>query len=225
MLISTGCSARRNFSPRIAQVAAAEKISIPGIKDFGKVNDYLYRGAQPKDESLVQLKKLGVDTVVDLRGVVHKAVKEERKQAQALGMQFVNLPGNGWSNPTDDQIAQFFSLVVKRPRKKIFIHCWLGGDRSGVFIAAYRIAFDGWTTQQAVDEMLQFHYLEFWHPGMKRYVEEFPERLAHSPQLAPFRNLASRRTSAELSRGENRCGSRRGCSGYTIAESRSKRNH
>jgi len=163
---------------------------VRGIKDFGKVNDYLYRGAQPKDDSLAQLKGMGVDTIVDLRGVLHEAVDKERRQAQTLGMDFVNLGGNGWSNPPDEQIAKFFSLIQERPRRKIFIHCWLGGDRSGVFIAAYRIAFEGWTPEQAVDEMREFHYLEFWHPGMKRYVEEFPERLAHSPQLARFRNLA-----------------------------------
>ena len=168
-------------------------MSVPGIKDFGKVNDYLYRGAQPKDDALAQLKRMGVDTIVDLRGVLHEAVKKEREQAQALGMQFVNLPGNGWSNPPDDQIAKFFSLVQERPRRKIFIHCWLGGDRSGMFIAAYRIAFEGWTAEQAVDEMREFHYLEFWHPGMKKYVYGFPERLAHSPQLAAYRNLAPQR--------------------------------
>ena len=166
-----------------------EKIAVPGIKDFGKVNDYLYRGAQPKDDSLAQLKKMGVDTVIDLRGVLYEAVKKERTKAQGLGMQFVNLPGNGWSTPTDEQIAQFFSLILERPRRTIFIHCWLGGDRSGMFIAAYRIAFDGWAAEQAVDEMREFHYLEFWHPGMKRYVEEFPERLAHSPALARFRQM------------------------------------
>ena len=178
--------------PRIAQIAAAEKLSVSGIKDFAKVNDYLYRGAQPRDDGLEQLKKLGVDTIVDLRGVLHGVVDEERDRAHVLGIRLVYLPGNGWSNPTDDQIAQFFALMLERPRRRIFIHCWLGGDRSGVFIAAYRIAFEGWTAEQAVDEMREFHYLEFWHPGMRRYVEEFPERLAHSPQPAPFRNLAPR---------------------------------
>lgn len=191
----SGCSARHTVPSRIAQIAAAEKMSVPGIKDFGKVNDYLYRGAQPKDDALAQLKMMGVDTIIDLRGVLHEAVKKEHEQAQALGLQFVNLPGNGWSNPPDDQIAKFFSLIQERPRRKIFIHCWLGGDRSGMFIAAYRIAFEGWTAEQAVDEMREFHYLEFWHPGMKKYVYvyEFPERLAHSPELAAFRNLASQR--------------------------------
>ena len=107
-----------------------------------------------------------------------------------LGIAGCSARRNGWSIATDDQIAKFFSLIQERPRRKIFIHCWLGGDRSGVFIAAYRIAFEGWTAGQAVNEMREFHYLEFWYPGMKKYVEKFPERLAHSPQLAAYRNRA-----------------------------------
>jgi protein tyrosine/serine phosphatase len=50
----------------------------------------------------------------------------------------------------------------------------LGGDRDGVFIAAYRMAFDGWTPEQALQEMRAFHYKEFWHPNMKAYVKHFP---------------------------------------------------
>jgi hypothetical protein len=56
-----------------------------------------------------------------------------------------------------------------------------------MFIAAYRIAFDSWTPAQAIQEMRMFHYLEFWHPNMKTYVQHFPDRLAHSPELADFR--------------------------------------
>jgi protein tyrosine phosphatase (PTP) superfamily phosphohydrolase (DUF442 family) len=185
-----GCSARRYVSPRIAQISTAEKMTVPGVPDFGKVNNFLYRGAQPRDDGVEQLKKLGIDTIIDLRAEFHGLIESERERAEALGMRFINLPGNGWSDPTDAEIARFFSLMQERPRRKVFIHCWLGGDRSGTFIAAYRIAFDGWTPERAVEEMREFHYLEFWHPGMKKYVETFPERLAHSPELAPFRNIA-----------------------------------
>jgi hypothetical protein len=38
------------------------------IKDFGKVDEYLHRGAQPKPEGIEQLKKLAIDTIVDWRG-------------------------------------------------------------------------------------------------------------------------------------------------------------
>jgi len=106
-------------------------------------------------------------------------------------MHFINLPGLAGQHPQMKSSPAFFSLVRKQPRRKIFIHCWLGGDRSGMFIAAYRIAFDGWTPGQAIQEMRMFYYLEFWHPNMKAYVQHFPDRLAHSPHLADFRQATS----------------------------------
>ncbi|HEX4784786.1 MAG TPA: hypothetical protein VH350_10610 [Candidatus Sulfotelmatobacter sp.] len=171
--------------------ASAQKMYVPGISDFGKVNDYLYRGAQPKDDGVKELQKFGVDTIVDLRGELPGVIESERERAESLGIRFINLPGSGWATPTDDEIAQFFSLVREQPQRRIFIHCWLGGDRSGMFIAAYRIAFEGWSPQQAIQEMRAFHYLHFWHPNMARWVKRFPDHLAKSPQLAPFRRIGA----------------------------------
>ena len=159
------------------------------ISDFGKVSDYLYRGGQPRGNALNELKKLRVDTIVDTRQELRGLIENERHRAESLGMRFMNIPGSGWATPKDEEVAQFFNLILERPRRIIFIHCWLGGDRSGMFIAAYRIAFEGWSPQQAVEEMRAFHYLHFWHPNMARWVEEFPGRLAQSPELAPFRHI------------------------------------
>jgi hypothetical protein len=40
--------------------------------------------------------------------------------------------------------------------------------------------------------MRAFHYKEFMHPNMKWYVRKFPERLAKSPVLAPYREMPKR---------------------------------
>jgi protein-tyrosine phosphatase len=187
--VPLGCSARRNQPQSAGSPELAQKIYLPGVSDFGKVNDYLYHGAQPKSDGLEQLKSFHIDTIVDLRGELRGLVENERHRAESLGMRFVNIPGSGWAAPKDAEIAQFFALILERPRRTIFIHCWLGRDRSSTFIAAYRIAFQHWTPQQAIEEMRAFHYLEFWHGNMRQWVEHFPERLAQSPQLAPFRHI------------------------------------
>jgi tyrosine-protein phosphatase SIW14 len=187
MGIGGGCAARQSATPLPHQYALAEKMTVPGIKDFGKVNEHLYRGAQPKPEGIEELKKLGIDTIVDLRGERHGLMEKERAHAASLGMRLVHIPGTGWTAPRDKQIAQFFALLSETPRRKIFIHCWFGGDRDGMFVAAYRIAFDGWTAEEAIHEMRAFHYKEFLHPNMKWYVRKFPERLAKSPVLAAYR--------------------------------------
>lgn len=191
-VVVVGCSARRQQAPAVTPPPFAQKIDVPGISDFGKVNDFLYRGAQPKDDGVEQLQKFGIDTIIDLRGEFPRMIEDERQRAESLGIRFINLPGSGWATPTDDEIARFFSLLQEQPRRKIFIHCWLGGDRSGMFIAAYRIAFQGWSPRQAIQEMRAFHYLHFWHPNMARWVKRFPKHLAQSPRLASFRQISSR---------------------------------
>jgi hypothetical protein len=96
---TVGCGARHNTAPPNGQFAFAEKISIPGISDFGKVNDFLYRGAQPKELGIDGLKKLGIDTIVDLRGERRGLMEKERNHAESLGMHLISLPGNGWTPP------------------------------------------------------------------------------------------------------------------------------
>src|SRR2546429_9461160 len=50
-----------------SEPAYGEKLRIPGIHNAGKINDLLYRGGQPKQAGLAELKKLGITTIVDLR--------------------------------------------------------------------------------------------------------------------------------------------------------------
>lgn len=187
--LAVGCGSRHHKTQVVSPPASSEKIDVPGISDFGKVNDFLYRGGQPKDDGVEQLKRFGIDTIVDLRGESPRTTETERERAQSLDIRFINLPGSGWALPTDEEIARFFSLVREQPRRKIFVHCWLGGDRSGMFIAAYRIAFQGWSPEQAIQEMREFHYRHLFHPHMARWVNQFPDHLAHSPQLSPFRQM------------------------------------
>ena len=84
MAVAVGCSARHNQTRAVTPPPAfAEKIYVPGVSDFGKVNDFLYRGAQPKDDGVEQLKNFGIDTIVDLRGELHGLIENERRRAES----------------------------------------------------------------------------------------------------------------------------------------------
>jgi tyrosine-protein phosphatase SIW14 len=171
-------------APAAAPSGQAEKIQVGGISNAGKVHPFLYRGSQPNAQGVEELKKLGVDTIVDLRGEKPSTMKAERQHAEALGMHLINIEGNGWSPPRDEQMVQFLSLFQETPQHKVFVHCWFGQDRTGVFVAAYRIAYDGWTPEQALQEMYSFHFKSFWHPAMKAYILDFPARIKRTPALA-----------------------------------------
>src|SRR5262249_52951928 len=161
------------------------------VSYVGKINDFLYRGSQPNERGIEQLKKLGITTIVDLRGERQGTVAKERKRAEEHGMHFVNIHASGWAPPKDQQLVQFFSLLQKRPQEKVYVHCWVGNDRTGVFIAAYRIAFEHWSTDRALEEMYLFHFKGFWHPSMKTFIRNFPTHYAESSAFAPFRETHS----------------------------------
>jgi tyrosine-protein phosphatase SIW14 len=174
-------------APAFPQPAHGEKLRITGIPNAGKISDLLYRGAQPREVGLSELKLLGITTIVDLRGEDREKLSWERKHAESLGLRFVNIPVSGWSPPTDEQVLQFLSLLRDNPGQKTFLHCRFGDDRTGVFTAVYRIAVQKWPAEQALKEMYFFGFNGFWHPSMKTFVLDFPTRLNSSPSLAPLR--------------------------------------
>jgi tyrosine-protein phosphatase SIW14 len=160
--------------------APAEKLKLAGVSNAGKVSEMLLRGAQPSAQGLAALKKLGVTTIVDLRGN-SGSVAWERAQAESLGIRFVNIPVGSWSPPSDAQVAQFLKLVQENPMQKIFVHCHYGEDRTSVMVATYRIAAQNWTPEQAAAEMNSFGFHYHLYRAMKSYVREFPAKFAADP--------------------------------------------
>ena len=177
--------------PSTLQSAHGQKLHINGIPNAGKISDFIYRGAQPRDLGFSELKVLGIRTIVDLRLEDAEKIAWERKHAESLGMRFVHIPVNGWSPPTEEQVAQFLFLLRDNPGQKVFVHCRFGDDRTSVFIAAYRMAIEKWTPEQALKEMYFFGFNGFWHPSMKTFVRDFPSRLNTAPALASLSTAAT----------------------------------
>jgi tyrosine-protein phosphatase SIW14 len=178
---------RTPATPSVMHSAYGEKLQIPAIPNSGRINDRFYRGAQPKPQGLAELKKLGITTVVDLRLEDPAKILWERQQVESLGMRFVHIPVNEWSAPTNEQVVQFLSLFRDDPAQKIFVHCRFGEDRTGVFVATYRMAVEKWPTEQALHEMNLFGFNSLWHPAMKSFILSFPALLNSAPALAPLR--------------------------------------
>ncbi|HVB36019.1 MAG TPA: dual specificity protein phosphatase family protein [Candidatus Acidoferrales bacterium] len=162
--------------------APAKRVILAGVPNFGEVTPTLYRGAQPSDKGFESLAKMGIDIIVDFRGL---SLKQEKREAAAHNMKLIVL---SWDcrSPSDKIAAEFLRILKQNSGKKIFIHCYGGIDRTGAMIAVYRMADEGWTASEAANEMHAFGYAfmhHVWCGAVSRYVKKFPQAMQEDQQL------------------------------------------
>jgi len=141
-----------------------------GILNFGKVNDFLFRGAEPDEAAFAGLKRLGVKSVIDLR-LPGSGPKTEAAAALSGGILYTNIPFHGTGRPSDQQVQRVLSLLETLPRP-IFVHCQHGCDRTGTIIACYRIQHDKWSNETALEEAHKYG-LSTLERAMRKYVLAF----------------------------------------------------
>jgi tyrosine-protein phosphatase SIW14 len=165
-------------------------LKLDGLPNFGRVTEMLYRGGQPNAKGFAALQKMGIAVIVNLRDEPAERNSEE-PQVESLGMKYVGIPWNGEGLPTNAQLVQFLDLLHANPQTKIFVHCLRGADRTGVMIAAYRIALEHAPVTEAVSEMYQFHYWKFLLPHLERYVDALPKLLDSDAQFSAYAAAAA----------------------------------
>ena len=151
-----------------------------GLHNFGEVTPNLYRGALPTPTGLKTLKDMGIAIVVDMRSGQNTY---EQSAVQKLGMQYVAIPWH-CPFPSDDPLVKFLKVIEQNPGKKVFVHCRLGDDRTGMAIASYRIAEEGWTADEAMKEMEGFGFTGVHHvmcPALAHFEHDFPEHVKSNP--------------------------------------------
>jgi protein tyrosine/serine phosphatase len=154
-----------------AQAAQRDKSQKPQIKNFGCVNEELYRGAQPKEQDYEALAAMGVKTVIDLQ---RDGEAQEREMVEAKGMKFYRIGMSDKSQPSAEQAELFLKIVNDRENQPVFLHCRGGRHRTGAMTAIYRITHDGWTADQAFQEMKQYDFeYGMGHGALKHYVYDF----------------------------------------------------
>jgi tyrosine-protein phosphatase SIW14 len=165
---------------------------VAGVPNFHQVDEHVYRGAQPFGQGFAGLAKLGIKTVIDLRGE-----KSEENAVEGVGMRYVRLPWSGFKAPAESQIKAVLSLLADDSAWPVFVHCRRGADRTGTAIACYRIVHDHWTNQQALTEAKAFG-MSSMEMAMQHFILAFsalgfsgPAGFA-APTAAPTAVLAPR---------------------------------
>lgn len=154
-----------------AQVVQTNYKELP---NFHKVSERLYRGAQPRSGGYERLAELGIKTVVNLRLQDARAEAEET-DVQEAGLQYFNISIDRLGHPDNHEMDAVLSIITAPENQPVFIHCRHGEDRTGVVVAAYRIAHEGWTGDQAKEEAFR-HGMKFWLLGRRTYIDRFYRR-------------------------------------------------
>jgi len=151
--LGSGITSSKNQSVVVAKQAAekkwAEYIKLSGVANLHKVSEDLYRGAQPSAEGMRQLEKLGIKTVINLRFIL-----SDRGRIEGTGLDYEHINMTTW-NPHTKDVVRFLQIVTDSDRKPVFVHCQHGIDRTGVLCAVYRIVVEGWTKDEAIEEMTE----------------------------------------------------------------------
>ena len=155
----------------VLPIADAQEAPAAHVRNFGKVNDHLYRGGEPTLVGLQELGAMGVKVDIDLREP-GAATSVEEAAAGKLGMKYINVPFPPLAAPSNALMEHVLSLLTGNDTEPVFLHCRRGKDRTGTVIACYRVQHDGWDNRRALAEAK--HYgMSPTERGMRSYIIHF----------------------------------------------------
>ena len=117
--------------------------------NFYQISEHVFRSEQPNTKLIPQLKTQHIDTVINLR-----SRNADLAVLPSTDFQLIHIPIDTWAMNRDDllQVMQHIQQAQKL-NQKVLIHCYHGSDRTGASVAMYRIIFENWPTEDALNEM------------------------------------------------------------------------
>ena len=162
MLFRSGLFAQRNSNWAVPMEAKT-------ILNLYMVDTGVYRCAQPDAEAFAELEQLGIRSVINLR---YLCSDDQPAKATGLTLHHVKMMA---SNSDWDKLVKTLRIIKNR-QGPIVIHCKHGSDRTGLVLALYRIVFQGWSKEAAIDELKNggygFHTVYANIPSFIRNLDE-----------------------------------------------------
>jgi len=144
--------------------AWAQPVTIPGVPNMFKVNEFLYRSAQPTWKGMQNLEKFGIRTIINLRWL-----HSDKDELKGTYLNYKTCRAKAWHIENED-VIWFLRIItnmcngVCKDNVPFLVHCQHGADRTGCMVAMYRIVVQGWTREEALKELEEggFGYHSIW---------------------------------------------------------------
>ncbi|KVN42827.1 dual specificity protein phosphatase family protein [Burkholderia ubonensis] len=118
------------------------------LDNLHRITPSLYRSALLSREDVPELQKLGIRKVISFR-----AFHSDERILAGTQITMQRIPINTWYIRDEDMVAALRALRDADRDGPVLIHCQHGADRTGLVSALYRMVYQGWTREQALDEL------------------------------------------------------------------------
>jgi tyrosine-protein phosphatase SIW14 len=151
-------------------LANAQQLSVPEIiqpiSNIQKLDDKLYRSGQPQKGEFELLESAGITTSLNLRNRF-----KDNPKAKGSNVKLERIPINAFRMKYEHVVKAL--SIVEKSEGAVLVHCKHGSDRTGVVSAVYRIVYQNWSKEAAIEEFLrpELGYHRKWFPNLKKLLE------------------------------------------------------
>jgi protein tyrosine/serine phosphatase len=160
----------------------------------------LYRSGQMTQGGLKRVvNDYGIRTVVSLRDSYVPGRpppdRDEEQFCRKLGLNYHRITPRHWEGrkgepaPVEVNVKQFLDILSDTTNYPVLVHCFGGVHRAGAYSALYRMEFEGWSNEQAIEEMKATGYTNLdEHRDILGFMEKYqPTRRQALNGSAPHR--------------------------------------
>jgi len=156
-------------APRPAEWAQSVEVQY----NLFQMSPTLYRSALPDRGAVPLLEKLKVATVINF------LPESDSSWLTTPGIDQVQLPYR--TNHVDDAdvLKALRTIQAAEAKGPVLMHCKHGSDRTGLMAAMYRVVVQGWSKEDALNEMTQGGFGDSTHfkDGVRYVIQADAERL------------------------------------------------
>ncbi|MDR0447659.1 MAG: tyrosine-protein phosphatase [Treponema sp.] len=142
----------------------ASPVESSHVKNFYKIDEGVYRSAQPNTKAFAELEKMGISEILNLRYYF-----SDRNPARNSSLILHQVKMHAGNSKWEELVKAL--RIIKNRKGPIVIHCWHGSDRTGIVCALYRLVFQDWTKEEAIDELENGGY--GYHSGVYSNIKTF----------------------------------------------------